>query len=224
VRASDKRALYVADEYNVAGGPIMRDLFQSDDGGWLQDVPLLERLVAEKLARDAEPIRAEGWKWVETAIDFPYGHTYGLRHLQGERQPLTEEEAAAREAMRNEAEQLEAAYSEADEIPEKVDARLAEIEAALEAFEDRPVLYVPEEIAHAGVFVSIDGSGRLRVERGYVRPEDEARIEEPEALTARQGPRRPTPPVQRPRSRLLANSTTARTCDPRPQRTRRMRG
>jgi ParB family chromosome partitioning protein len=180
VRASDKRALYVAEDYKAAGGPIMRDLFQSDDGGWLQDVPLLERLVAEKLARDAEPLRAEGWKWVETAIDFPYGHTYGLRHLQGERQPLSEEEAAAREALRLEAEQLEAIYSEAEELPEEVDARLAEIETALETFEDRPVLYAPEEIARAGVFVSIDGEGRLRVERGYVRPEDEAPIEEQE--------------------------------------------
>ncbi|WP_363352476.1 ParB/RepB/Spo0J family partition protein [Methylocystis echinoides] len=180
VRGSDKRALYAAEDYKAAGGPIMRDLFQSDDGGWLQDVPLLERLVAEKLARDAESLRSEGWKWVETAIDFPYGHNYGLRHLQGERQPLTEEEAATREALRNEAEHLEATYSEAEEIPEDVDARLAEIEAALEAFEKRPVIYAPDEIARAGVFVSIDGEGRLRVERGYVRPEDEAPIEEPE--------------------------------------------
>jgi hypothetical protein len=29
----------------------------------------------------------------------------------------------------------------------------------------------------AGAFVSIDGSGALRVERGYVRPEDERPIE-----------------------------------------------
>jgi ParB family chromosome partitioning protein len=183
VRASDKRAQYVGEGYLGAGGPIMRDLFQSDDGGWLQDVALLERLVAEKLARDAEPIRSEGWKWVETAIDFPYGHTYGLRHLQGERQPLSEEEAATRESLRLEAEQLETAYSDADEIPEDVDARLGEIETALEAMEDRPVIFAPEDIARAGVFVSIDGSGRLRVERGYVRPEDEAPIEEPEAST-----------------------------------------
>ncbi|MGD9656885.1 MAG: ParB/RepB/Spo0J family partition protein [Methylocystis sp.] len=184
VRASDKRAQYVAEDYLAAGGPIMRDLFQSDDGGWLQDVALLERLVAEKLARDAEPIRAEGWKWIETAIDFPYGHTYGLRHLQGERQPLSDERAATRESLRLEADQLEAAYSEADEIPQEVDARLGEIEAALEAMEDRPVIYAQEDIARAGVFVSIDGSGRLRVERGYVRPEDEAQSEEPEASIA----------------------------------------
>jgi ParB family chromosome partitioning protein len=182
VRASDKRAQYVGEDYLAAAGPIMRDLFQSDDGGWLQDVPLLERLVAERLARDAEPIRSEGWKWVETAIDFPYGHTYGLRHLQGERQPLSDEEATTRESLRLEAEQLEAAYSDADEIPEDVDARLAEIETALEAMEDRPVIYTPEDIARGGVFVSIDGSGRLRIERGYVRPGDEAPIEELEAL------------------------------------------
>lgn len=124
VRASDKRAQYVGEDYLAAGGPIIRDLFQSDDGGWLQDVALLERLVAEKLARDAEPVRAEGWKWVQTAIDFPYGHTYGLRHLQGERQPLSEEEVATRESLRLEAAQLEADYSEAGEIPDALASSL----------------------------------------------------------------------------------------------------
>ena len=85
VRASDKRAQFVGIEaYEAAGGTIMRDLFQQDDGGWLQDPALLDRLVAEKLEREAEAIRAEGWKWAEVAIDFPYGHTYGLRHIAGE--------------------------------------------------------------------------------------------------------------------------------------------
>ena len=36
--------------------------------------------------------------------------------------------------------------------------------------------YDPAEIARAGTFVSIDGSGALRIERGYVRPEDEPPI------------------------------------------------
>ena len=168
------------EDYVAAGGAVMRDLFQSDDGGWLQDAKLLDRLVAEKLERDAEAIRAEGWKWVEVATDFPYGHTYGLRHLQGERQPLSEEEAATREALRLEADELEATYADADEIPEAVDARLSEIETALEAFEQRPVIYAPEDVARAGAFVSIDGSGKLRIERGYVRPEDEPPLAEPE--------------------------------------------
>ena len=181
VRASDKRAQYVGEDYAAAGGAVMRDLFQNDDGGWLQDARLLDRLVAEKLERDAETVRAEGWKWVEVATDFPYGHTYGLRHRQGERQPVSEEELATRESLRSEADELEAVYSEGDEIPEEVDGRLSEIETALEAFEQRVVIYAPEDVAHAGAFVSIDGSGRLRIERGYVRPEDEAPIESAES-------------------------------------------
>ena len=55
VRASDRRALFVgADIYQAAGGAMMRDLFQHDDGGWLQDPALLDRLVTEKLQAEAE--------------------------------------------------------------------------------------------------------------------------------------------------------------------------
>jgi ParB family transcriptional regulator, chromosome partitioning protein len=75
---------------------------------------------------------------------------------------------------------LEESYAEADEVPEEVDQRLGEIETALAAFDDRPVAFNPQEVARAGAFVSIDGSGSLRVERGYVRPEDVLPIE-PEA-------------------------------------------
>lgn len=177
VRASDKRAQYVGEDYIAAGGAVMRDLFQCDDGGWLQDAALLDRLVGEKLERDARVIRAQGWKWLEVAIDFPYGHTYGLRHISGKRPSLTDEEAATLDVLRAEAEQLEAAHADVDEIPEEVDQRLCEIETAMAAIDDRPVTYNPADIASAGAFVSIDGSGRLRIERGYVRPEDEAPIE-----------------------------------------------
>ncbi|PWB80641.1 MAG: DNA-binding protein [Methylocystaceae bacterium] len=179
VRASDKRAQFAGDDYAAAGGAVMRDLFQSDDGGWLQDVGLLDRLVAEKLERAAEGIRAEGWKWVEVATDFPYGHTYGLRCIQGEHPPLTPEGEAALESLRTEAQQIEAAFADEDQIPEDVDRRLGEIETAMAEIEERPVAYDPDDVFRAGAFVSIDGSGRLRVERGYVRPEDDAQIAEP---------------------------------------------
>ncbi|MGY2930487.1 hypothetical protein ACVWXL_000124 [Bradyrhizobium sp. GM22.5] len=39
--------------------------FQSDDGGWLEDIALLDGLVAEKRKAEAETIAAEGWKWIE---------------------------------------------------------------------------------------------------------------------------------------------------------------
>lgn len=181
VRASDKRAQFVGTEaYEAAGGTIMRDLFESDDGGWLQDVPLLDRLVAEKLKAEAETIAAEGWKWIEAAASFPYNHDYGLRQLEGTLADLTAEERATIEALRAEQAKLEAEYRDADELPDEVDARLGEIEEALSAFDNRPHIFDPAEIARAGAFVSIGSDGSLLVERGFVRPEDEAPVEVPD--------------------------------------------
>ena len=178
VRASDKRAVFVGVEaYEGAGGYVLRDLFQSDDGGWLQDAVLLDRLATEKLKDEAGTVAAEGWKWIEIAVTFPYGHDHGLRELTGTTVDLTDEERASREALRDEYDRLEAEYSEADELPDDVDQRLGEIEEALEAFDRRPMTYAPEQMARAGVFVSIDSDGTLLVERGYVRPEDEVTAE-----------------------------------------------
>jgi ParB family chromosome partitioning protein len=185
VRASDKRAQFVGIEaYEASGGATIRDLFQQDDGGWLQDPVLLDRLVAEKLDREATAIRSEGWKWVEVAIEFPYGHTSGLRRLVGEEVALSDQEVAAAEAPRAEYERIEQTYADAKELPEDVDQRLGEIETALAALGKRPVKFDPAEIARAGVFVSIDGSGVVRVERGYVPSEDEPTVPEPEPETA----------------------------------------
>ncbi len=176
VRASDKRARFIGEAYEAAGGTVLRDLFQGDDGGWLQDVALVERLVAERLEREAEAVRTEGWRWIEPSPDFPYGHTFRLRHLRGETVKLTAEEEATREALTEEYDRLEAEYAQAEEYPEAVDQRLEEIETALHTIEERPAVFDPAEIARAGAFVSIDADGRLRVERGYVRPEDEVPI------------------------------------------------
>ncbi|MBN9268181.1 MAG: DNA-binding protein, partial [Hyphomicrobium sp.] len=57
---------------------------------------------------------------------------------------------------------------------------------AMEALDDRPVVYEPGDIARAGAFVSIDSTGALRVERGYVRSEDEPPISDDEDAEAPQ--------------------------------------
>ena len=68
VRAADKRAQFVGiDAYEAAGGVVLRDLFEHDDGGWLQDPALLDRLAIEKLQAEAETLRPEGWKWIAVA-------------------------------------------------------------------------------------------------------------------------------------------------------------
>ena len=167
---------------------VSRDLFQADDGGWFEDSALLDRLVADKLAAAAETIAAEGWKWVSVDVAFEYGHTHGLRRLASTN-PLSDEEQAAYDALAQEYATLEETYSEADELPDDVDQRLGGIETALDAFDNRPPVFDPDEIAHAGVFISLDGSGDLKIERGYVRPEDEVAIE---PQTEGEGPAAPT--------------------------------
>ena len=160
--------------YEAAGGTVTRDLFDEDGGGWLQDTVLLDRLVTEKLKAAAENLSGEGWKWIAVATDFPYGHMLGLRRLIGRMPELSAQEHASREALRSEMDRLEQDYAGADELPNGIDARLGEIETALAAFEDRPTIYDPAEMARAGAFVSLEQDGRLRIERGFVRKEDEA--------------------------------------------------
>ena len=185
VRASDKRARFVGlAAYEAAGGTVLRDLFQGDDGGWLQDVALVDRLVAERLSREADAIRAEGWHWIEVAPDFPYGHSFGLRRLRGVEAPLTAAEEDQLEALRAEYEELEAAHAHDEGVPDAVDQRLSEIEAAVAVFDERPVTFDAAEMARAGAFVSIDRDGTLVVDRGYVRAEDEL-PREPEPPSAR---------------------------------------
>ena len=177
VPATDKRALFIGIEtYEQAGGSVLRDLFQTDGGGWLQDPALLDRLVAEQLKTLAEEIAAEGWKWITVDTDLPYGYDQGLRALDFTLVDLNDDERAAREALREEYERIEAEYSEADELPDEIDQRLGEIETALEAFEKRPVIYDPADIARGGVFISVDRNGEPVVDRGYVRPEDETPV------------------------------------------------
>ena len=174
VRAADRRAQFIGVEvYEAAGGAVSRDLFAHDDGGWLDDVALLDRLAAEQLAREAEAVGAEGWKWIEAALDFPYGHATSLRRIYGEQPEVSDEAQATHEALTDELECLYAAHEGDGDLSEEVDIRLAELEAAIEAFNNPPVTYDPAEVGRAGAFVSVDANGQLRVERGFVRPEDE---------------------------------------------------
>lgn len=174
VHASDRRVRFVGlDAYTEAGGHVLRDLFDDDSGGWLEDVALLDRLVDEKLQAEGARIGEEGWKWVAVAIDFPWNASQGLRALDGEQPALTEEDEARLAALQQEADALEAEWAESSDIPDEVDARITQVDEAIGAIVERPLVYDLEEVARAGVFVSLDRNGSLYIERGFVRPEDE---------------------------------------------------
>mgnify|MGYP003714221005 CR=1 FL=1 len=58
VRASDRRAVFVGVEaYETAGGPMLQDLFQGDDGGWLEDLPCSIVWSARSFRLKPKPLR-----------------------------------------------------------------------------------------------------------------------------------------------------------------------
>ena len=65
----------------------------------------------------------------------------------------------------------------ADDLPDEVAAELDAIEAELAALEAREDVWTSAEVAVAGAVLTLALDGSLRVERGFVRPEDEPKPE-----------------------------------------------
>lgn len=172
VDADDPRAIFVGvDAYVAAGGAVLVDLFTEAGKGWLEDVVLLDRLVAEKLQAQAVALRdAEGWKWTSAHLAFPREH--GCNRIWESLRPRTAEEEAQRSALYSERDALIERYPDLADLPEAAEARLAEIDEILDALADQ-YEFDPEQKAYAGAFVVLGHDGEVRIERGYVRPEDE---------------------------------------------------
>ena len=181
VPATDRKAIFVGlDAYTAAGGTVQRDLFSEDRGGWIADPALLERLVAERMETAAEAIRAEGWRWVGIGPD-AQAAAWNLRRVWPSKVALSLEDEQRRDELSSRYDELAEAHNRsADDLPEEVAAELDRIEAELAALDAKQEVFRPEDVARAGVVVTLAVDGSLRIERGYVRPEDEA---QPESVT-----------------------------------------
>jgi ParB family chromosome partitioning protein len=177
VRANDRRAILVgAEAYEAAGGAVLRDLFAEDGGGWFADAGLLDRLALAKLQAVAAEVReAEGWRWAEAALDFPHAH--GLGRFYPRPGALKGKARKRLVAARAELEALELKYDGVEELPEDADKAFAALEEEIERLEAADWSYGPELVAQGGVFVVLGHDGAPRIERGFVRPEDEAENE-----------------------------------------------
>lgn len=172
IPATDKRSLYVGiDTYIKAGGKTRNDLFT--DSTFLLDAELLDNLATTKLAKSEKKIRGEGWAWVDIAPDLPYETRNRCGRIY-EKIVLSPEQQKQYDDLQAEAEQLNDAYyeSETDEKPD----RLVTVEELIEEIETTASGYVPEEMALAGCFITIDRHGKIEIDRGYIKPEDKPRL------------------------------------------------
>lgn len=171
VPVDDRRVRFVGlDAYEAEGGAVLRDLFTEDGEGWLEDPALLDRLVAEKLAGLVEDARQrEGWKWGEVGSD--YAEASALGRVYPVEVVRSEAVAAEIAALSEEYDRLISEADAVEVLSPEVDARLEEIDRALQAF-GPDFDYTPEARARAGVMVLLGHDGLARFERGLVRAED----------------------------------------------------
>ena len=170
ITAQDVRARFVTlKDYEKAGGAVRRDLFsEGDEGVFIEDAVLLERLVAEKLEKAANAVRKEGWKWVEVRSSFEPEEWSACTRRYPERAPLPAEQRREVDALTHEAESLE----ERDELDDEQQERLDSIQERIEELDSREPVWPPETLAIAGAVVTLGGNGKAVVERGFIRQED----------------------------------------------------
>ncbi len=185
IPAGDRTVRFVGlSAYLAAGGTVQRDLFSEDQGGWITDPALLERLVAERMAREAATIRAEGWHWVAIGPE-EQSAAWRMRRVWPDVVALSAEDEQRRSELAERYDILAEEYDGSEDLPEDVAAELAQIEADLLAREAGMKVWRGEDTAMAGVVLTVAADGDLRVERGFVRPDDEAgQAERPEAADA----------------------------------------
>lgn len=180
VSAQDRRVRFVGVEaYETAGGAVLRDLFDEEDGGYLTDPALLDRLVNERLEREADTVRAEGWLWIVVVPEFDYRVASGMRRLYPQPVALTEDEQVKLDALVADYDALSAEHD--GEVSDEIVVRFEQLEAEIDALKGREQ-YDLETIARCGVFVSLGYDGGVRIERGFLRPENE-RVADAEAAS-----------------------------------------
>jgi ParB family chromosome partitioning protein len=173
VETSDARFRFVGEEaYLAAGGAITRDLFDDEGGGYATDSALLDRLALVKLAPLTSQIEADGWKWVEPVLSFDEGLTRGYARISRKPIALSEEDGTKRDALAERLDRIseENGFEELEEGP--VLDEYQKIEAELDELDSRANVFAADEKALAGGWLSLDYSGNLSFQAGYVRKED----------------------------------------------------
>ncbi|WP_414463348.1 ParB/RepB/Spo0J family partition protein [Hyphomicrobium sp. DY-1] len=169
VRADDRRAIFLGlDAYQAAGGVVIGDLFNEQSEGFLQDPDLLNRLVDEKLALVRDDMVKAGWKWAEAAVDIPYEQKR-LPRITPLDVKLSADDKNRLKALEDEREDLE---NDEDGDADQIHKRIDEIDEAISLLEDPVPTFRKKEMKRAGVFIEIDGDGKLDIDYGFVRAED----------------------------------------------------
>lgn len=177
----DALARYVGvDAYEAAGGSVRRDLFSDEEQGiYLTDGALLDRLARDKLAAAANHVRAEGWSWVDVVPRATHAELHAFQRARRTRREPTKAEAKRIAKLEAKQDQLQDRLDDenvelSDEDAQALNDELDQLGDQLEAVQQSLTEYAPAVIAAAGAVVSVDHMGGVVVHRGLLR-EDQAK-------------------------------------------------
>jgi ParB family chromosome partitioning protein len=169
--AGDPRVLLVGeDAYVAAGGRIERDLFSEEQGERWLDVPLIEKLAAEKMEALAAEKQAEtGLAWVRPTLESwpPYALTAGLQRIVPEREPPSDEDAARIAELEAEIDRL-IPIIDAEDTPDKereeAEGKVEDLDLEIARLRDRPVIIDDELRPKLGAFLLLGEGGLPRLD------------------------------------------------------------
>jgi ParB family chromosome partitioning protein len=170
ITGEDRRVKFVTlKTYEQAGGAVRRDLFSDgEDGVFIQNIVLLESLVALKLMKTADEVRKEGWKWVEIVPVFNYTDWSKCERRYPELSPLPPDQQAELDSLKTEFDALD----EIDSLDDDQQSRFDEVFERMIELEDGPKAWTLETLALAGAIVSLGHDGKPDIHYGFIRPED----------------------------------------------------
>ena len=175
VPANSSMARFVGiEDYEAAGGPVLRDLFAADDesGIWLEDPVLLQNLAMAKLGETVKDLETR-WRWASAAPEVDWTEIARYGRISPEPSAPTAAETAELERLRTREDEIanldeEDWTEELEREAEAIETRTCEINAAVEA----RATFRTEDCAMAGAIATIDWRGELQIVAGLVRPED----------------------------------------------------
>lgn len=174
VPTTDRRVMFVGlAAYEAAGGHVERDLFDNAETGYLRDIDLLTHLVDEKLTALRDELLSNGWKWVTAAVTIPFADQQAYVRLIPTPVELTDKEQRKLTKLQARLQEFEALDELDDQQQQEVDA----LTNAVDALENRPGHFEPQEMASAGVMISLGHDGRPVYAFGLIRPTDVVRDE-----------------------------------------------
>ena len=174
MRSDSDMAKFVGSKaYHKAGGASEATLFE--DHSTFLDVELVERLAKEKLQRAADRLEAEGWKWVETCLDWQEG--FDARNTCRRIYPPPVEATPEEQEILNAGNEWDAQHEGMDweDLPddekEEANRLSAQYDNVQQGLKDQRS-FTDEQKAHAGVIVSLDRGGKMDKFEGLVRKGD----------------------------------------------------